>query len=79
MQQLRTAVVGLGRIGWQFHVPQIVQHPGFQLAAVVDPLADRRNEAHAAFGVRGYAGIDALRGETGAESAIDLIYTMSFD
>jgi len=73
MEQLRTAVVGLGRIGWQFHVPQIVQHPGFQLAAVVDPLADRRNEARAAFDVRGYAGIGALL----AAETLDLVVIAS--
>lgn len=42
---LKTAVLGLGRISWYFHVPQIISHPGFELAAVVDPLEERLREA----------------------------------
>ena len=57
---LRTAVIGLGRIGWQFHAPQVAQHPGFELVAVVDPLEVRLDEAHARFGVKGYASSEAL-------------------
>ncbi len=59
---LRTAVIGLGRIGWQYHVPQVSAHRGFQLVAVVEPLPDRRHEACAAYGARGYADCDALLG-----------------
>ena len=33
---LRCAVVGMGRIAWSFHLPQICAQDGFQLAAVVD-------------------------------------------
>jgi len=50
MRQLRTAVIGLGRVGWQFHVPQIINHEGFALVAVVDPLDERLAEAQATFG-----------------------------
>lgn len=46
---LKTAVVGLGRIGWSFHLPQIVEHPGFRLTAVVDPLEERLAEARERF------------------------------
>jgi len=42
---LKTAVFGLGRIAWSFHLPQIIKQPGFELAAVVDPLAERLREA----------------------------------
>jgi len=42
---LRTVVVGLGRIGWQFHLPEIDRHEGYTLTGVVDPLAERRDEA----------------------------------
>ena len=45
MNIIKTAVIGLGRIGWQFHIPNVVQHDGFELVAVVDPLAERREEA----------------------------------
>lgn len=54
MRSLRTAVVGLGRIGWQFHLPQIRSHAGFELAGVVDPLAERRAEALAEYRAPGF-------------------------
>jgi len=41
---LKTAVLGLGRIAWSFHIPQIISHPGFELTAVVDPLPERLRE-----------------------------------
>jgi predicted dehydrogenase len=52
MKKLRTAVVGLGRVGWQFHLPQAVRHEGFEVVAVVDPLVERLEEARATFGVK---------------------------
>jgi len=60
MKVLRTAVVGLGRVGWRFHIPQVLEHDGFELAAVVDPLPDRLAEAESKFGVRGYRDHEAL-------------------
>jgi predicted dehydrogenase len=56
MRVLRTAVIGLGRVGWQFHIPNILQHDGFELIAVVDPLPERREEAQQAWGARGKRG-----------------------
>ena len=55
MKQLRTVIVGLGRIGWQFHMPEVSRHEGYLLEGIVDPLAERRDEAHARFGVVGFA------------------------
>jgi len=54
MKTLRTALIGLGRIGWQYHLPSIVDNPGFEAVAVVDPLAERRQEARDAYGVPGF-------------------------
>ncbi|MDY0282751.1 MAG: Gfo/Idh/MocA family oxidoreductase [Salinivirgaceae bacterium] len=48
---LRCVLVGLGRIGWQFHLPNLLRQPGFELVAVVDPDADRRNEAAGTHGI----------------------------
>jgi scyllo-inositol 2-dehydrogenase (NADP+) len=53
-RKLRTAVIGLGRAGWMIHLPEIRRHPGFELAAVVDPLAERRAEAERVYGVPAY-------------------------
>lgn len=60
MRRLRTAVLGLGRIGWQFHVPEVVKHTGFELVAVADPLEERLKEALAQWGVKGYAQWEVL-------------------
>lgn len=49
---LRTAVVGLGRIAWSFHLPQICRHEGFELVAVVDPDEKRLLEAREKFHVQ---------------------------
>lgn len=59
MRTLRTVVVGLGRIGWQFHLPAIGDHQGFELVGVVDPLDERRQEALAEFGAPGFKDLAA--------------------
>lgn len=60
MKTLRTAVIGLGRIGWKFHVPGVTKHDGFDLVAVVDTLQERLDEARSEFGVKGYTSCDEL-------------------
>lgn len=53
IKKLRCVVVGLGRIAWDFHVPQILGHPDlFELAAVVDPDPSRLQEIHEKAGVK---------------------------
>ena len=54
MRKLRTAVVGLGRIGWQYHIPQILSHDGFSLEGVVDLDQNRLDEAREQYGVQGF-------------------------
>ena len=54
MKKLRTVVSGLGRIGWQFHIPAIRANAGFELVGVSDPLEERLQEAKEAFGVNCY-------------------------
>jgi predicted dehydrogenase len=54
MKTLRAALIGLGRIGWQYHLPNLARHEGFEPVAVVDPLAERREEARASYGVAGF-------------------------
>lgn len=51
---IKTAIIGLGRIGWQFHLPQVVHHSEYSLIAVVDPLKERLDAAKEKYGVRGY-------------------------
>ena len=73
MKTLNTAVIGLGRIGWAFHVPAIARHDGFNLVAVVDPLQERLDEAKAKFGAKGYPSYDRLL----AEEELDLVVIAS--
>ncbi len=54
MKKLLTAVLGLGRSGWYMHIPQIKENEKYELAAVVDPLQERLNEAEKEFDVKGY-------------------------
>ncbi|MDP6380012.1 MAG: Gfo/Idh/MocA family oxidoreductase [Phycisphaerae bacterium] len=73
MKTLRTAVIGLGRIGWQFHLPQITSRDGFDLVAVADPLEERREQAKSEFGARGYSTCgELLEGE-----GLDLVVVAS--
>ena len=44
MGKIRTAVSGLGRIGWVYHLPQLLKHPDFELVAVSDPVTERLDE-----------------------------------
>lgn len=44
-------MLGLGRIAWQYHIPEIIKHEDFKLIAVVDPLMERRLEAAGEFKV----------------------------
>ena len=48
---IRCGVCGLGRIGWNFHLPAIVKTAGLELTAVTDPLQERLNEAQETYGV----------------------------
>lgn len=50
---LRCAVVGLGRISWGYHLPQICAAKDFLPVAVVDPDQNRLNEAKEKFHVEG--------------------------
>jgi len=60
MKTLRTALVGMGRIGWDFHAPEIQRHAGFELVAVVDPLPERLAESRERFGVAGYSDYEEM-------------------
>ena len=43
--KLSSVVVGLGRIGWEFHFKEQIKSEQFELQAVVDPLKERVTEA----------------------------------
>ena len=51
---MKTALIGLGRIGWYYHLQQILSHEGFDLCAVVDTSVQRLEEAKELCGAAGY-------------------------
>jgi predicted dehydrogenase len=58
--RLRAALIGLGRIGFQFHAPALHANSHFAFTAALDPLPERRREAEDAWGVKTYADLGAL-------------------
>lgn len=69
-QPIQTAVVGLGRAGWDIHALSLGQLPDlYRIAAVVDRDAARRDEAVARFACRATDRLDAVL----ADPAIELV------
>ena len=60
MEQLKIAVVGLGRIGWQVHLPEIRKNDKYDLRAVVDVNEERLREAEQEYKVKGYTDLAAM-------------------
>lgn len=60
-QRIRTGIAGLGRSGWDIHAHLLRTLPDhYQVVAVVDGEATRRQEAETVFGCRAYASFDPL-------------------
>ena len=55
MKILNTALIGLGRIGWDYHLPEIMRHSGFNLIAVADTSEERLREVEETYSIQGYA------------------------
>lgn len=60
LKRIKTALIGLGRIGWSYHLPNIQKHDGFELCAVVDVSEERLAEAKESYGVRGYTELESM-------------------
>ncbi len=69
VQKLRIGVTGLGRIGWE-HAQQLASHTDFTLAAVADPVADRRAEAITKFECVAMATHEELLRTTGLDAVV---------
>lgn len=52
---IRVGLMGLGRSGWDIHAQALAEHTDFVVAAVADPLAERREEAGERFGCATYS------------------------
>jgi scyllo-inositol 2-dehydrogenase (NADP+) len=58
--RLRVGILGLGRSGWGIHATALADHDGFEVAAVADPVEERRAEAKEAFDCETYDAPEAL-------------------
>jgi predicted dehydrogenase len=59
-EAIRYAVVGLGRAGWDIHVNQLRGRRDAKIAAVVDPLRERREQAAGEFGCETYDSLERM-------------------
>jgi len=60
MKKIRTAVIGLGRIGWMYHIPEIISHKEFELVSVCDSLPERLSEAKQLYNANTYSDVDLM-------------------
>lgn len=64
---IRAAIVGLGRAGWTLHLQPMHEHDGFEVVGVVDPLAERCQEAVALTGCRVFGSLGELLEKSDAD------------
>ena len=69
MRRYRMGVAGVGAAGQAF-LPAIRRHPGFELAAFAEPIAEIRDSVAADTGVAGYADLPAML----KDATIDVVY-----
>jgi len=74
---ITTMVVGLGRIGWLYHIKAAAESPHFEVTAAVDTLPERRKEAQETYGCATFETIEEGLASGLAELAI--ICTRSID
>ncbi|HET7559571.1 MAG TPA: Gfo/Idh/MocA family oxidoreductase [Limnochordia bacterium] len=67
---IRVGLLGLGRSGWGIHADGLDKHSSYQVAAVADPLAERRDEAKARFGCACYETPEALIAESDVDAVV---------
>jgi scyllo-inositol 2-dehydrogenase (NADP+) len=77
VKPITTAVLGLGRSGWNIHIAGIRGRADYKVTDVADPLPERRAEAQAEFGCHAYATVAELLRKTTAELVI--VATKSID
>nr|MDD6336448.1 Gfo/Idh/MocA family oxidoreductase [bacterium] len=76
MKTLRTLVSGLGRIGWDYHLPNLKDHPGFEIAGAADPDTARANEVAAAYGIPTFGRFEDMLQAVPADLAVICSPTM---
>jgi predicted dehydrogenase len=68
--RIRIGVVGLGRIGWGEHCPQIAKHPEFELCAVQDTVKERRLEGEQKYGVPSFSTLRTMMRASNLEAVV---------
>src|SRR5437868_2703357 len=69
-ERINYAVVGLGRAGWDIHVNQLRGREDARIAAVVDPLPQRREQAAAEFGCKTYDSLPKMLRQSDVEVVV---------
>lgn len=67
---IRAAVVGLGRIGWEYHAQVLMQKETFELSAVCDVEEGRLEKAHQASGCATYRNYMELLSDANVELVV---------
>ncbi len=69
-EPIRVGIIGLGRSGWDIHAAAVAEHPDFAVAAVADPVDERREEAERRFDCAAYRDPDGLMGDPDVEVVV---------
>jgi len=67
---IKTAVIALGRSGWNIHIAAIRNDERYQVVSVFDPEAERRKQAEEELGCNPYSDFTKLLKETEAELVV---------
>jgi len=76
-EPIKTAVIGLGRSGWDIHVRRMRGDERFKITAVADFLPERREEAEAEFGCTTFGDHKALLKAADAELVVVSSYSFT--
>src|SRR5688500_5486040 len=69
-EPVRYAVVGLGRAGWGIHVHQLRGRADARIVAVVDPVEQRREQAHDEFNCKTYKDLGPMLSQAEVEVVV---------
>ena len=68
---VKVAIIGLGRAGWNIHAKRLKDDKRFQITAVTDGLAERRQEAEETLGCVAYKSAEEMLANCDAELVIN--------
>jgi predicted dehydrogenase len=69
-RKLQVGVIGLGRIGWNYHCKTLAKHRDWHLAAVADPAGDRLREATTLFGCQAFQSCDHMLADAELDAVV---------